>query len=110
VILDLIVEHRFSQGESPSQGYNTTAHCRLGELQAAGNPVPGQRLGEVELAEPELGLEQAHAAGLVAESVGGDPVGGTVDEERAQCLIASLPFGLGMGEEGGIARGGRCRP
>jgi len=72
----------------------------LGGDAAARSCALGDGFREVDLAMGEEVFEEAEVAGREPEAVGDDGSGEALDEEGAECLIAVLPRGGGVKEEG----------
>jgi len=68
----------------------------------AGGEAFGEGFGEIQFAGGEEVAEEADLLGGVAESLGYDAGWESVDKISAECLIASLPIGNGVGKKGGI--------
>lgn len=73
-----------------------------------GHPASGRLalwrgLVQVEFAGAEQVAEQAHVAGLVAEAIAHGRRRKALDEAGPQRLVAALPVGFWMGEEGSVA-------
>lgn len=66
--------------------------------------IIGDGFGKIDLTVLELVTQQADVSGAIAEAFSYDPVWQALDETGAQCLIAALPAGGGVGKKIGAPR------